>query len=78
MTFIIDARGGGPSSGYVSSGFFGGKKGDYNERSLIQVNNLLIIDPSSTGLSLGRIALLWVNKKVSYNHLCSCSKKFKL
>jgi fucose permease len=39
VTFIIDARGGGPSSGYVSSGFFG-------------------------GLTLGRVALLWVNQKV--------------
>ena len=26
VTFIIDVRGGGPSSGYTSSGFFGGKK----------------------------------------------------
>lgn len=25
VTFIIDVRGGGPSSGYISSGFFGGK-----------------------------------------------------
>ena len=26
VTFIIDVRGGGASSGYISSGFFGGKK----------------------------------------------------
>ncbi|KAG8752025.1 hypothetical protein FRC14_007433 [Serendipita sp. 396] len=39
VTFIIHVRGGGPSSGYVSSGFFG-------------------------GLTVGRVALLWVNKKV--------------
>jgi fucose permease len=39
VTFIINARGGGPSSGYVSSGFFG-------------------------GLTLGRVALLWVNRKI--------------
>jgi len=26
VTFIIDVRGGGPSSGYISAGFFGGKK----------------------------------------------------
>jgi fucose permease len=39
VTFIINVRGGGPSSGYISSGFFG-------------------------GLTLGRVALLWVNKKV--------------
>jgi hypothetical protein len=24
VTFIIDVRGGGPSSGYISAGFFGG------------------------------------------------------
>ncbi|TFL07868.1 MFS general substrate transporter [Pterulicium gracile] len=39
VTYIIEERGGGPSSGYISSGFFG-------------------------GLTLGRVALLWVNKKV--------------
>ncbi|KAG0699326.1 MFS general substrate transporter [Suillus ampliporus] len=39
VTYIIDVRGGGPSSGYISSGFFG-------------------------GLMIGRVGLLWVNKKV--------------
>ncbi|KAI9463115.1 MFS general substrate transporter [Boletus coccyginus] len=39
VTYIIDIRGGGPSSGYISSGFFG-------------------------GLMVGRVALLWLNKKV--------------
>ncbi|KAF8191791.1 MFS general substrate transporter [Pholiota molesta] len=39
VTFIINVRNGGPSSGYISSGFFG-------------------------GLTLGRVALLWVNRKV--------------
>ncbi|KDR80389.1 hypothetical protein GALMADRAFT_223273 [Galerina marginata CBS 339.88] len=39
VTFIIDVRGGGPSAGYISSGFFG-------------------------GLTVGRVALLWVNRKV--------------
>ncbi|KIM30930.1 hypothetical protein M408DRAFT_21744 [Serendipita vermifera MAFF 305830] len=39
VTFIISERGGGPSSGYISSGFFG-------------------------GLMVGRVALLWLNKKV--------------
>ncbi|KAF8714701.1 tetracycline resistance protein, partial [Rhizoctonia solani] len=39
IEFIIDERGGGPSSGYISSGFFG-------------------------GLMLGRVVLLWVNKKI--------------
>ena len=35
MTFIIDVRGGGPSSGYISAGFFGGKKSGYIEHSLM-------------------------------------------
>jgi fucose permease len=39
VSYIINVRGGGPSSGYVSSGFFG-------------------------GLTFGRVALLWINKKV--------------
>ncbi|KAI0918794.1 hypothetical protein AcV7_006924 [Taiwanofungus camphoratus] len=39
VTYIIDVRSGGTSSGYISSGFFG-------------------------GLTLGRVALLWVNKTV--------------
>ncbi|KAG2032525.1 major facilitator superfamily domain-containing protein, partial [Suillus americanus] len=39
VTYVIDVRGGGPSSGYISSGFFG-------------------------GLMIGRVGLLWVNKKV--------------
>ncbi|KAF8187037.1 major facilitator superfamily domain-containing protein [Mycena galopus ATCC 62051] len=38
-TYIIDVRGGGPSSGYISSGFFG-------------------------GIMVGRLALLWLNKKI--------------
>ncbi|EPQ52157.1 MFS general substrate transporter [Gloeophyllum trabeum ATCC 11539] len=39
VTYVIDTRHGGSSSGYISSGFFG-------------------------GLTLGRVALLWVNHKV--------------
>lgn len=39
VTFIIRERAGGPSSGYISSGFFG-------------------------GLTVGRIALLWLNKRI--------------
>jgi len=38
-TYIIDEKGGGPSAGYISSGFFG-------------------------GMMVGRLALLWLNKKV--------------
>ena len=39
VTFVINERGGGPSSGYISSGFFG-------------------------GLTIGRVVLLPINKKV--------------
>jgi len=39
VTYIINVRGGGPSSGYISSGFFG-------------------------GLTVGRVALLWVNRVI--------------
>ncbi|PFH48894.1 hypothetical protein AMATHDRAFT_148903 [Amanita thiersii Skay4041] len=39
VTYIIRFRGGGPSSGYVSTGYF-------------------------AGLTLGRVALLWVNQKL--------------
>ncbi|KII90245.1 hypothetical protein PLICRDRAFT_159682 [Plicaturopsis crispa FD-325 SS-3] len=39
VTYITDIRGGGPSSGYISAGFF-------------------------AGLMIGRVALLWVNRKV--------------
>ncbi|KAA1477464.1 MFS general substrate transporter [Dentipellis sp. KUC8613] len=41
VTYIIDVRGGGPSAGYISSGFFG-------------------------GLAVGRVALLWLNKKLGH------------
>ncbi|KAF8959974.1 major facilitator superfamily domain-containing protein [Flammula alnicola] len=39
VMFMVVVRGGGPLSGYISSGFFG-------------------------GLTLGRVVLLWVNKKI--------------
>ncbi|KAI0252492.1 MFS general substrate transporter [Lactifluus subvellereus] len=39
VTYVIHTRHGGPSSGYISAGFFG-------------------------GLTVGRVALLWVNKKI--------------
>jgi len=39
VTYIIDRRHGGASSGYISTGFFG-------------------------GLTLGRVALLWVNERI--------------
>lgn len=46
VTFVIDERHGGSSSGYLTTGFF-------------------------AGLTLGRIVLLWVNKKVRYLHAYS-------
>ncbi|KAL1705479.1 major facilitator superfamily domain-containing protein [Schizophyllum commune] len=39
VSYVIDKRGGGPDSGYISSGFF-------------------------AGMMLGRLVLLWVNKKI--------------
>ncbi|KZT62087.1 MFS general substrate transporter [Calocera cornea HHB12733] len=44
VTYLVQVRGGGPSSGYASSGFFG-------------------------GLALGRVLLLWVNKKLGTNRV---------
>ncbi|PPQ73193.1 hypothetical protein CVT26_014798 [Gymnopilus dilepis] len=44
VTYIIDVRGGGPSAGYISSGFFG-------------------------GLTVGRLALLWVNRKIGERYV---------
>lgn len=43
VTFVINERHGGSSSGYITSGFFG-------------------------GLTVGRVVLLWVNKRVSYQY----------
>ena len=56
ITYIIRQRGGGPSSGYISTGFFGGKKSHY-ALSEWKFDHLV-------GLTLGRVALLWLNKKV--------------
>ena len=60
MTFIIDVRGGGPSSGYISAGFFGGKKLVSPEMNLTHD----YLHFSFIGLTVGRVALLWVNKMV--------------
>ncbi len=57
VTYIIDLRGGGSSSGYISSGFFGGMS-----HTAIMLRRLLLI--VMTGLMVGRIALLGVNKLV--------------
>ncbi|KAJ7185841.1 MFS general substrate transporter [Mycena filopes] len=42
VTFMVDVRGGGPSSGYIAAGFAG-------------------------GVTLGRVALIWVNEKIGGN-----------
>lgn len=60
VTFIVKVRHGGPSSGYISSGFFGGKR-IIPLSILILLLNLTIL---YAGLTVGRILLLWVNKKV--------------
>lgn len=58
VTFMRDVRGGGLSSGYVSSGFFGG--------TIICITGISSHPeyPSLSGLMLGRVLLLWVNEKV--------------
>jgi hypothetical protein len=60
VTYIIDVRGGGPSSGYVSAGFFGGT---------IVFCQLYRDLTGNEGLMTGRIALLWLNQKASHSFL---------
>lgn len=57
VTYMIHVRHGGPSSGYISTGFFGGK------HAIINVNKSN--SNRTRGLTVGRVAFLWVNKKVS-------------
>ncbi|KAG2050035.1 MFS general substrate transporter [Suillus hirtellus] len=56
VTYILDVRGGGPSSGYVSSGFFGGMQ----QRALVDFD----LSSYPLGLMIGRVALLWLNAKI--------------
>jgi fucose permease len=58
VTYIINVRGGGPSSGYVSAGFFGGTSFH---------NNIAprFAKCRHVGLMIGRVALLWFNKMVT-------------
>ena len=58
VTYIINQRHGGHSSGYISSGFFGGM-------SLGQARLGKLLTTSLIGLMLGRVALLPVSKLVS-------------
>ena len=43
VTYIIQVRGGGPSSGYISSGFFGGLT--FGRVALLWVNNKVVGPP---------------------------------
>ena len=56
VTYIIQVRGGGPSSGYVSSGFFGGLT--FGRVALLWVNNKVVLSLSKsngrlTGFKVG-------------------------
>ncbi|KAI3602528.1 hypothetical protein WG66_009312 [Moniliophthora roreri] len=56
VTFIIRERQGGPSSGYISSGFFGG--------TTLRSSFTFMLNDHIAGLALGRVALLWFNALV--------------
>ncbi|KAF9222698.1 hypothetical protein BS17DRAFT_837480 [Gyrodon lividus] len=57
VTFVADVRGGGPSAGYLSSGFLGSKP-----RQCSQTH--VILSTSHHGLMVGCVALLWFNKEL--------------
>jgi fucose permease len=68
-SFLMLVRGGGPSSGYVSTGFFGGK--------YPSVETLFIYLFIKSGLTLGRIILFPITDRVcfiSYSTISSESK----
>ena len=56
VSYIIDERGGGPDSGYISSGFFGGDCAGNITMTLSLIYG--------AGLMMGRLVLLWLNAKV--------------
>ena len=58
VTYLINLRAGGPSTGYVSSGFFGG---NYFSALIINTNKSLSLNE---GLAGGRIVLIQVTKMV--------------
>ena len=60
VTFLMIVREGGPSSGYVSTGFFGGK---HLMISMFPRVELLFFP---LGLTLGRVILVEVTKKVIF------------
>jgi hypothetical protein len=55
---MMVVRGGGPASGYIASAFFGGM-------SIYIIYYDCLDSTISLGLTLGRVVLLGVNKKVS-------------
>lgn len=61
MTFIIRERSGGASSGYISSGFFGG---EHPHKLFPSSFNSTHSGNWLLGLTVGRILLLWLNKKI--------------
>ncbi|KAJ7165532.1 major facilitator superfamily domain-containing protein [Mycena crocata] len=61
VSYMITVRGGGPSSGYISAGFFGGWLSVW---SPIHLTTLNLYVSRVAGLTLGRLILLPVNKKI--------------
>ncbi len=59
VTFVEQKRGGGHSSGYITSGFFGGKS------FVVLLSALRLFDLVTIGIALGRILLMWLNRKAS-------------
>jgi hypothetical protein len=69
VTFLMIVRGGGPLSGYVSTGFFGGK---YLVIPLLSsVKHIFQL-----GLTLGRVVLVAVTKKVILCIMFNNSRQF--
>jgi hypothetical protein len=58
VTYVLQARDGGPSSGYISTGFFGG----VFDISQLHFQSLILVP---VGIMLGRVLLLQFNQMVS-------------
>lgn len=68
VTYMMNVRGGGSSSGYISSGFWAGRL--FSQHIVLLLTRWALC----WGLTLGRVGLLWVNKKVEETdnmNLCS-------
>ena len=59
VTYIINVRGGGPNSGYISSGLSGGKKNSELCLPLAYADDY-------PGVAIGRLALLGITKLVNF------------